>query len=125
MRINQNKRMKVKMDERLQHGSTPCASSPAFKACYNKETTHIKKEGEKYMFNFRIISCTDGTQVIDPSLKTPYSALTPVQMEEYMEMDAQIAVMERLKKRERREAGRKQGIRKNLLYRAACMFGLV
>lgn len=39
------------------------------------------------MFDFRIITCTDGTQVIDPSLKTPYSALTPVQMAEYMEMD--------------------------------------
>ena len=31
----------------LQHGSTPCTASPAFKGCYNKEITHIKKEGEK------------------------------------------------------------------------------
>lgn len=76
------------------------------------------------MYNFRIINCTDGTKVIDSSLKTPYSALTPVQMEEYMEIDTQIAVMERLKRKERREANRKQEIRKNLLYKAACMFGL-
>jgi len=51
------------------------------------------------MFNFRIITCPDGTQIIDPSLKTPYSALTPVQMEEYMEIDTQIAFMERLKRK--------------------------
>jgi len=76
------------------------------------------------MFNFRIITCPDGTQVIDSSLKTPYSALTPVQMEEYMEIDNQIAFMERMKRRERRESDRKQVIRKNLFYKAACMFGL-
>lgn len=77
------------------------------------------------MFNFRIINCADGTQVIDPSLKTPYSALTPVQMEEYLEMDNQIAVMERLKRKAKRESGRRQGIKKNLLYKAACMAGLM
>lgn len=77
------------------------------------------------MFDFRIITCTDGTQVIDPSLKTLYSALTPVQMAEYMEMDHQIAVMERLRRKERRKEGRRQGIRKNPFYKAACMFGLV
>lgn len=77
------------------------------------------------MFNFRIITCPDGTQVIDHSLKTPYSALTPIQMEEYMEIDTQIAVMERLKRKAKRESDHKQGIRKNLLYKAACMAGLM
>ena len=77
------------------------------------------------MFNFRIINCPDGTQVIDPSLKTPYSALTPVQMEEYMEIDTQIAVMERLKRKARREAERKRVIRKNLFYKLASVCGLL
>ncbi len=77
------------------------------------------------MFNFRIITCPDGTQIIDSSLKTPYSALTPVQMEEYMEIDNQIAVMERLKRKAKRESDRKRVIRKNLFYKAACIFGLV
>ena len=77
------------------------------------------------MFNFRIITCPDGTQIIDPSLKTPYSVLTPIQMEEYMEMDTQIAFMERLERKAKRESDRKRGIRKNLFYKAACMFGLV
>lgn len=77
------------------------------------------------MFNFRIINCSDGTQVIDPSLKTPYSALTPDQMEEYIKMDDQIAIIERLERKAKRESDRKRGIRKNLFYKAASVFGLV
>lgn len=77
------------------------------------------------MFNFRIITCPDGTQIIDPSLKTPYNALTPIQMEEYMEIDTQIAFMERLKRKAKRESDRKCKLKKNPLYKAACMFGLV
>ncbi len=76
------------------------------------------------MFNFRIITCPDGTQIIDPSLKTSYNALTPVQMEEYMEIDTQIAVMERLKRKAKRESNRKRKLKWNPLYKAACMFGL-
>lgn len=77
------------------------------------------------MFNFRIINCTDGTQVIDRSLKTPYSALTPDQMEEYMEMDNQIAIMERLKRKERREKSFKQKLKWNPLHKVAHVCGIV
>lgn len=76
------------------------------------------------MFDFRIITCADGTQIIDPSLKIPYSALTPNQMQEYIEMDSQIAVMDRMKRKARREANNKLVIRKNLFYKVACKFGL-
>lgn len=75
------------------------------------------------MFDFRIITCPDGIQVIDPSLKTPYSALTPVQMQEYMEIDTQIAVMERMKRKARRESDRKCKIKRAPFYKAVCMFG--
>lgn len=85
-------------------------------------TQTAQKRKVEIMFNFRIITCSDGTQVIDHSLKTPYSALTPVQMEEYMEIDTQIAVMERLKRKAKREADRK--LKWNPLYKAACMIGL-
>ena len=47
------------------------------------------------MFNFRIIDTVDGNQIIDRQLKTPYNALTPTQMVEYMEMDNQLAYMDR------------------------------
>lgn len=76
------------------------------------------------MFNFRIITCPDGTQIIDPSLKTPYNALTPNQMQEYIEIDTQIALMERLKRKAKRELDRECKLTKNPLYKAACMFGL-
>lgn len=87
-------------------------------------TQTAQKRKVEIMFNFRIITCPDGTQVIDHSLKTPYSSLTPVQMEEYMEIDTQIAFMERLKREAQRETDRKRKLERNPLYKAACMFGL-
>lgn len=77
------------------------------------------------MFDFRIINLPDGTQVIDTSLKTPYDALTPLQMVEYVEIDIQIAVMDRMERRARREAERQRKISRNLIYRVACLCGLV
>lgn len=76
------------------------------------------------MFDFRIIICTDGTEVIDRSLKTPYNALTPVQMMEYMEMDEQLSLMERLERKVNRETNRRRKLAKNPLYRIACLCGL-
>lgn len=73
-------------------------------------------------FSFRIITLPDGTQVIDTTLKTPYSALTPIQMVEYTDMDVQLAIMERMKRRERRE---RQRWARNPLYRLAYFCGLV
>lgn len=43
-----------------------------------------RKVGYTYMFNFRIITTADGNQIIDRNLKTPYEALTPTQMVEYI-----------------------------------------
>ena len=76
------------------------------------------------MFKFRIITCPDGTQIIDSSLKTPFNALTPVQMQEYIEIDTQIAFMERMKRKSKRKSDRKRKFERNPLYKAACMFGL-
>lgn len=77
------------------------------------------------MFDFRIITCADGTQIIDPSLKTPYSALTPNQMQEYIEMDSKITAMDRMKRKARREANRKRKLDRNPFYKVACICGLV
>ena len=43
------------------------------------------------MFEFRIIDTPDGNQIIDRNLKTPYKALTTLQMVEYLEMDNRLA----------------------------------
>ena len=45
-------------------------------------------------------------------------------MEEYMEIDTQIAIMERLKRKAKRESEHKRKLKWNPLYKAACMFGL-
>ena len=40
-------------------------------------------------FNFRIINTSDGNQIIDETLKTPYAALNPVQYAEIRATEAQ------------------------------------
>lgn len=73
------------------------------------------------MFDFRIIEIEDGRQIIDMRIKTPYESLTPLQMVEYTEMDAQLAIMDRMKRKIRREEERKRKTARNLLYRILCL----
>ena len=75
------------------------------------------------VFEFRIVNLSDDMQVIDRTLKTPYDALTPLQMEEYMQIDAQLDYMDRMKRRKNREMRRRENSR-GLLHKAACLFGL-
>ena len=77
------------------------------------------------MFNFRIIDTPDGNQIIDRSLKTPYNALTPIQMVEYMEMDSQLSYMDRMEQKARAEEERRQKLERNPFVRFACFCGLV
>ena len=77
------------------------------------------------MFNFRIIDTPDGNQIIDRSLKTPYNALTPIQMVEYMEMDSQLSYMDRMEQKARAEEERRQKLKRNPFVRFACFCGLV
>lgn len=87
---------------------------------------------EVVCFGFRIIDMEDGSQVIDGSMKTPMDSLTPEMQVEYMEVHEQLAFMERMRKKERREmdrlkmeAGRRRKLARNPLYRMACFCGLV
>lgn len=77
------------------------------------------------MFDFRIIDTADGNQIIDRNLKTPYKALTPLQMVEYLEMDNRLAYMDRMERKARAEAERKRKIARNPIYKMACLCGLV
>ena len=77
------------------------------------------------MFDFRIINCADGTEIIDRSLKTPYKALTPLQMVEYLEMDHRLAYMDRMEREARAEAERKRKLAGNPIYKLACLCRLV
>lgn len=77
------------------------------------------------MFNFRIIDTEDGNQVIRKDLKTPYNALTPLQMLEYLEIDEQISYMDMLERKARQEEEHKRKLAKNPFWKLACFCGLV
>ena len=77
------------------------------------------------MFNFRIINTPDGNQIIDTTLKTPYSSLTPLQMVEYIEMDNQLTYMERMERKQQREAERQRKITYKLFHKVACACGIM
>ena len=77
------------------------------------------------MFNFRIIDTADGNQIIDRNLKTPYEALTPLQMVEYTEMDNRLLIMDRIERKAKQEAEHMRKLAKNPLYKMACIVGLI
>ena len=71
------------------------------------------------MFDFRLINTESGNQIIDMSLRTPYESLTPLQMLDYIEVDSHMAIMERMKRKQRRQQAR------NPLWKLACLCGIV
>ena len=77
------------------------------------------------MFNFRLINTPDGDQIIDETLKTPYDSITPIEMVEYIEMDNQLAYMERMERKQAREAERKQKFTYRFIHKVACMCGIM
>ena len=77
------------------------------------------------MFEFRIIDTADGNQVIDRNLKTPYSALTPLQMVEYVEMDAELAIMDAMERKSMKESARKRKFVYKILHKIACVCGIL
>ena len=77
------------------------------------------------MFNFRLINTPDGNQIIDTTLKTPYSSLTPLQMVEYTEVDNRLAYMERMERKQKREAEHNQKFTYKFMHKIACMCGIM
>ena len=77
------------------------------------------------MFNFRLINTPDGNQIIDTTLKTPYDSITPIEMLEYMEIDAQLEYMKRMERKQAREAERKRKLTYRFMYKVACMCGIM
>lgn len=76
-------------------------------------------------FDFRIIICSDGTEIIDRSIKTPYEDLETLQLLEYAEIDAQLAVMERMKREAWRQEEKRRKLARNPFYRLANAFGIL
>ena len=74
------------------------------------------------MFNFRLINLPDGDQVIDTTLKTPYDSITAIEMIEYMEVDAQLECMKRMKRKQKTETEHKQKFAYKLMKKVAWMW---
>ena len=77
------------------------------------------------MFDFRLINTPDGNQIIDFTLKTPYSSITPLQMVEYIDVDNRLAYMERMERKQQREAERQRKFTYKLFNKVACMCGIM
>ena len=77
------------------------------------------------MFNFRIITIADGSQIIDRSIKTPDDALTPIELIEYIEVNNAMDSMDRMERKARKRAEHIQKLARNPLYRMASMIGLI
>lgn len=77
------------------------------------------------MFEFTLIDLPDGNQIIDKKNKTLDSSLTPAQLLEYIEVDSQLSSMERLEKKQKREADQKRKLYKNPLWKLASICGIV
>ena len=82
-------------------------------------------EKEVICFDFRIIPQANGSQIIDDRIKTPIDSLKPEMQVEYMDVHNQLSKMERIKKKEQREAAYKQKLAKNPFVRFACFCGWV
>jgi len=68
---------------------------------------------ETMCFDFRVIDTGCGNQIIDRCRKTPYSALTPLQMVEYTEIDNRLAYMDRMERKARAEAKSRRKMARN------------
>lgn len=74
------------------------------------------------MFNFRIINMEDGNQIINKKLKTPYEALTPLQFLEYTDIEIQLYIADRLKKKKEKRCRK---LARNPFVRFACFCGIL
>lgn len=94
--------------------------------CTPRTTSQTSKGKRLFMeFGFRIIVCSNGTEIIDRSKTTSYSELTPSEMMEYTEMDVQLFLMDRMERMAREEMERRRKMFRNPLYRIAVLCGLI
>ena len=77
------------------------------------------------MFNFRLINTPDGNQIIDTTLKTPYDSITPIEMLEYIEVDARLEHMWRMEREQKRETEKQRKFIYRFIHKLAYVCGTV
>ena len=85
----------------------------------------LLQKGEIKMFEFKLINLSDGNQIIDTTLKTPYDSITAVEMMEYMEVDARLEHMRRMERKQQREEERKRKLSYRFMHKVACVCGIM
>ena len=77
------------------------------------------------MFNFRLINTPDGNQIIDTTLKTPYDSITPIEMLEYIEVDARLEHMWRMEREQKRETEKQRKFIYKFIHKLAYVCGIM
>ena len=77
------------------------------------------------MFEFRLINLSDGNQIIDTTLKTPYDSITAVEMLEYMEVDARLECMKRMERKQKREVEEQRKFIYRFIHKLAYVCGIM
>lgn len=93
--------------------------------CTSRTTSQEIGKRSIMEFGFRIIVSSNGTEIIDRKKTTSYTELSPLQMMEYTEIDAQLFLMDRMERMRREEMERRRKILSNPLYRIAMLCGLI
>lgn len=77
------------------------------------------------MFNFRIITLEDGTEVIDEKQYTYENGLSPVELLKYIEWEQRIYKLNKIRQKELKELEQKRRNARNPFYKIAYVCGMM
>ena len=76
-------------------------------------------------YNFRIIKCQDGSEIIDERLKPPLDTIDGVLAAEYQKVQDALDIIHKKEEKRQKEASAKQKKERNILFKIACLCGLI
>lgn len=76
-------------------------------------------------YDFRIIRCRDGSEIIDEKLKTPLDSIDGVLAAEYQKVQDALDIIHKKEKKRQKEASVRQKKERNILFKIACLCGLI
>lgn len=76
-------------------------------------------------YDFRIIRCQDGSEIIDEKLKTSLDSIDGVLAAEYQKVQDALDIIHKKEEKKQKEASVKQKKEHNILFKIACLCGLI
>lgn len=120
------------LDSRLECGiDEGYISDNSYKWIKGKEKKGFYYKEDKTMnntiacYDFRIIRCQDGSEIIDEKLKTPLDSIDGVLAAEYQKVQDALDIIHKKEKKRQKEASAKQKKERNILFKIACLCGLI